>query len=71
MANMCPKKKSLLLIWQAATQSYSEALTELATKAGDISSDEYEMLKRQVDRAKSRTADTRNAFELHVEEHGC
>jgi hypothetical protein len=36
-----------------------------------ISTDEYGMLKKQVDRTKARTADTRNAFELHVEEHGC
>jgi hypothetical protein len=68
----CSKKRSLLLIWQAATQAYSEAVSELATKVvSAISSDEYEMLNKQVDRTRNRTADTRNVFELHVEEHGC
>jgi hypothetical protein len=67
----CQIKRSLLLAWQAATESYSEALNELADKAGDISVDEYEMLKRHVDRASTRSANARNTFELHVEEHGC
>jgi hypothetical protein len=71
MAKSCPKKRSLLLLWQAATEAYSESVTELAKKAGEISADEYEMLRKQIERARFHTADARNAFELHAEEHGC
>jgi hypothetical protein len=70
MPNRCPKKKTLLLDWQAATQAYSEAVSELAN-AGQASIDEYERLKGETERTRSSTADSRNAFEFHVEEHGC
>ena len=71
MTNICSRKRAFLLSWQTSTQAYSEALTELAQKVGNISTDEYEMLKKQVERTRTRSADTRNSFELHVEEHGC
>jgi len=71
MPNRCPKKRTLLLNWQAATQAYSEAVSELANNAEQASIDEYERLKRETERTRSITADSRNAFEFHVEEHGC
>ena len=70
-ANTCPKKRSLLLAWRAATQAYSEAVSELAEMLVTVSADEYERLRKEIDRTRSLSADTRNGFELHVEEHGC
>jgi glucan biosynthesis protein len=71
MNNRCSKKNSLLLAWQAATQSYSEAVSKLAKNVGQVKSDDYERLKYETDQTRTRSADARNAFELHVEEHGC
>jgi ElaB/YqjD/DUF883 family membrane-anchored ribosome-binding protein len=71
MGTACSKKHSLLLAWQATTQSYSEAVTELAEKVGRISSDEYQMLKNRAERALSRSSEARNTLELHVEDHRC
>jgi len=64
--NRCAKKR-----WQDASEAYSKSVTELANKVGDMSDDEYEMLKKQIERTKAHSADTRNAFELHVDKHGC
>jgi hypothetical protein len=71
MSTPCQRKRSFLLTWQASAQSYSEAVTALVESLGNISVAEYEMLKKKVDRERIRTADARNAFEVHAEEHGC
>jgi hypothetical protein len=71
MPDRCPKNRALLFAWQAATQAYSEAVSELARKAGEASVDEYERLTRHAERTRTISADSRNAFEFHVEEHGC
>ena len=71
MATACHKKRSLLLLGQAATEAYSQTVTELATKAGDVSADEYHLLTKLIERARTHRAEARNAFQLHVEEHGC
>jgi len=60
-----------LLSWQAASKAYSEAVSNLVNGLDVCSTDEYELLKRQAENTRFRAADTRNAFELHVEEHGC
>jgi hypothetical protein len=49
MTNRCPKKNTLLIAWQAATQSYSEAVNEFAKNVGQVTSDDYERLKHQDD----------------------
>ena len=36
-----------------------------------ISCDEYESIRNNAEHTRSITADTHNAFQLHVEEHGC
>ena len=64
-------KRTLLSARQCASQAYSEAVEELAINFEQISCDEYERLNRQAEHARSITADTHNAFQLHVEEHGC
>lgn len=71
MKDRCQKKRTLLLAWQAAAQSYSAAVSELANKLGQTSVDEYDRLKQQAEKTRFITADSRNAFDLHVEEHGC
>jgi hypothetical protein len=71
MRQVCPMKRTLLLAWQCASQAYSETVQELAMNCEQISCDEYERLTRQAEHTRSVTADTHNAFQLHVEEHGC
>ena len=68
---ICQKKQTLLLAWQAAAQAYSAAVSELVQKGNQASVDDYEALRRQTERARTRTADTRNAFDHHMDEHGC
>jgi hypothetical protein len=46
-------------------------VTALVERRGNVSVAEYEMLKKKVDRERICTADARNAFEVHAEEHGC
>ena len=67
----CNKRQTLLLAWQAAAQAYSSAVNALVNKGDMASADEYYLLKREAERTRTATADMRNAFELHTEEHGC
>jgi len=55
----------------AGRAAYSEAVNELANSVGNLSADEYERLKKETDRTRSLSADARNGYELHVDEHGC
>jgi len=67
----CNKRQALLLAWQAAAQAYSSAVNALVNEGHKASTDEYYLLKREAERTRTATADRRNAFELHTEEHGC
>jgi len=67
----CQKKRILLLKWQTAAEAYSSAVNDLANGLDRIPADEYDTLKREAERTRSITADSRNAFELHIDEHGC
>ena len=68
---ICHKKRVLLRNWEAALEAYLRAVTELAQKGGSISADEYETLEKRADRSRTRSAEARTAFELHVKKHAC
>jgi hypothetical protein len=53
MNDRCPKKKTLLLAWHAATKSYSEAASEFARNAGQVTSDDHERFKRETERTRT------------------
>jgi hypothetical protein len=71
MQDRCQKKKTLLQAWQTATQAYWDAVRELANNLGSASVDDCKRLERDVEKTRTVTANTRNAFALHVDEHGC
>ena len=68
---VCHEKRTLLALYQHATQIYSEAVTDLDQKIGTTSKLEYEALHRVVLEAESSAMTARDRLEAHTAEHGC
>jgi hypothetical protein len=71
MPSGCQKKREFLLAWQSATEAYAKAVNELSKRIGQISEDEYRELRVDAETARRMSVARREAFERHVEDHGC
>jgi hypothetical protein len=67
----CSTKTTLLLSWQAATDSYTRALSALSHGIGAMSSAEYDRLYFAVEKARECSKEARNDFQAHIEQHHC
>jgi hypothetical protein len=67
----CAIKKSLLLVWQGSTEAYSRSLSEYVKRIGSMSSPQNDAFRREVELLRESSLTARNAFDGHVDEHGC
>jgi ABC-type transporter Mla subunit MlaD len=67
----CEDKLRLLMAYQAATEAYSKAVSELATKIGVTRKAEYDKVNRAAEQARYASMDARDRLERHTAEHGC
>jgi hypothetical protein len=68
---LCKERDRLLHEYNSAVQEVSRAVGEWADLTGTSSADDYALLNREKDRAKTRLKNARSADERHVAEHGC
>jgi hypothetical protein len=67
----CDVKLRLTFQYEAATVSFSEAVTELRRKIGITTKEEYEQLGRMANDARVKSEQARLALEQHIAEHCC
>ena len=67
----CSTKTTLLFTWQAATDSYTRAVSALSHNIGAMSSAEYDRLYLAVEKARECSKEARNDFQAHIEQHHC
>lgn len=67
----CKHKEHLAREYEAATNNFAAAVTELQHKTGISQKAEYERLQRLSDEARVKSEQARLALEQHIAEHGC
>lgn len=67
----CDVKVRLAAQYEAATTSFSDAVTELRRKVGTSSKEEYDHLGRVANDARIKSEQARMALESHIAEHRC
>jgi hypothetical protein len=68
---ICEEKSRLLNEYTAATQAFSQAVTELNNRAGTSSREQYRQLQRVVEDARTKSDFARHALDKHMAEDGC
>jgi hypothetical protein len=67
----CETKVLLTAKYDAATASFSEAVTELRRKIGTSTKEDYDRLGRVANDARVKSEQARLALEQHIAEHSC
>jgi len=67
----CPEKDRLLKEYQATTESFSGAVSDLQALRGTSSQAEYERLRRIAEEARLKSEQARLALESHSAAHRC
>jgi hypothetical protein len=68
---LCEERDRLFHEYNSAVLEGSRAVGALADLAGTSSGADYQLLSREIDRAKARLKNARSAYERHNTEHGC
>ena len=67
----CEEKTRLLMEYEAATSTFSEAVKELHRKIGTSPKEEYKRLERISSVARVKSEQARLAIEQHIAAHRC
>jgi hypothetical protein len=67
----CDVKARLAAQYEAATNVFSEAVTELRRRVGTSSKEEYDRLGRLANDARVKSEQARLQLESHIAEHRC
>jgi len=67
----CEQKTQLLITYQAATEVYSKAVSELTRAIGKVNRVDHEKLSLAAERARLVAGEARNDLDAHMIEHGC
>ena len=67
----CEDKARLAKVYEAATDRFSVAVTELRRKIGVSAKQEYESLNRAANEARLESEHARLALEHHIASHNC
>jgi hypothetical protein len=68
---VCELKARLLKAYQAGTEEFSRAVTELQQLRGKLQLDEYRRLQQSSEEARLKSEEARIALEKHITEHRC
>ena len=68
---VCPEKRRLLVLYQQATEVYSQAVSELTRRIGTTSKIQYDELYQISVEAELTARTARKRLEAHIAEHGC
>lgn len=67
----CEDKARLANVYEAATDRFSAAVTDLRRKIGVSAKQEYESLNRAANEARLASEQARLALEHHIAAHNC
>jgi methyl coenzyme M reductase gamma subunit len=67
----CEEKNRLLREYDAATVSFSSAVSELRRRLGTSPKEEFKKLAQISDDARAKSEGARLALEQHISAHGC
>jgi hypothetical protein len=67
----CEEKNQLLGEYEAATASFSSAVSELRRRMGTSPKEEYKRLAQVSNNARVKSEGARLALEQHIFAHGC
>jgi len=67
----CEEKRRLGMEFEAATNKFAAAVTELQRKMGTSAKSEYDRLSRAADETRVKSELARIALEQHIAAHGC
>ena len=70
-SGVCAEKLRLVAAYQADTNAFAAAVTNLHDRIGTSSQGDYFRLRQTVDDARIRSEQSRLALERHVESHQC
>ena len=68
---ICEEKRRLLVQYDAATQAYFRAMTDLRAKIGTSPKAVYDRLFEATESARSRSEFARTALLQHIRAHNC
>ena len=68
---VCVEKTRLLLEYDAATQAYFRAMSDLRAKMGTSPKDIYDHLFQATERARAKSESARAALLQHIRIHSC
>jgi hypothetical protein len=70
-SGVCAEKLRLVTAYEADTNAFAAAVTNLHEQIGTSSKGDYFRLRQRVDEARIKSEHSRLALERHVESHQC
>lgn len=69
--SFCEEKRRLLMEYDAATQAYFRAMSDLSAKMGTSPKELYDRLFQATETARSRSESARTVLLQHIRNHNC
>jgi hypothetical protein len=70
-SSVCAEKQRLVAAYDAATNAFAAAVTNLHERIGTSSKSEYSWFRERVEEARLHSEQSRVALEHHIELHEC